>query len=68
MPVADSVVLGNNVTLFHPTLANFYGGNIGDDTKIGASIGSNAKPCDGGNSSAPLYYITQATNPSVHRP
>jgi acetyltransferase-like isoleucine patch superfamily enzyme len=38
MPVADSVVLGNNVKIFHPTLVNLYGCSIGDDTKIGAFV------------------------------
>lgn len=38
MPVADSVVLGNNVKIFHPTLVNLYGCRIGDDTKIGAFV------------------------------
>jgi UDP-2-acetamido-3-amino-2,3-dideoxy-glucuronate N-acetyltransferase len=38
MPVADSVVLGSNVKIFHPTLVNLYGCSIGDDTKIGAFV------------------------------
>jgi UDP-2-acetamido-3-amino-2,3-dideoxy-glucuronate N-acetyltransferase len=38
MPIADSVVLGNNVKIFHPGLVNLYGCTIGDDTKIGAFV------------------------------
>lgn len=38
MPVADSVVLGNDVKIFHPTLVNLYGCTIGDGTKIGTFV------------------------------
>jgi UDP-2-acetamido-3-amino-2,3-dideoxy-glucuronate N-acetyltransferase len=38
MPIADSVQLGTNVKIFHPTLVNLYGCKIGDDTKIGAFV------------------------------
>jgi UDP-2-acetamido-3-amino-2,3-dideoxy-glucuronate N-acetyltransferase len=38
MPVADSVRLGDNVKIFHPTLVNLYGCTIGNDTKIGAFV------------------------------
>jgi len=38
MPVADSVVLGRNVSIFQPTLVNLYGCTIGDETKIGAFV------------------------------
>ena len=51
MPISDSVCLGENVTIHHPSLVNLYGCTIGDDTKIGAfveiqknaSIGSRCK-------------------------
>lgn len=51
MPIADSVQLGRNVKIFHPSLVNLYGCTIGDDTKIGtfveiqkdASIGARCK-------------------------
>ena len=38
MPVADSVVLGKDVRIFHPSLVNLYGCRIGDDTKVGAFV------------------------------
>jgi acetyltransferase-like isoleucine patch superfamily enzyme len=38
MPVADSVKLGENVKIFHPSLVNLYGCTIGDETKIGAFV------------------------------
>lgn len=38
MPMADSVSLGSNVKIFHPSLVNLYGCTIGDDTKIGAFV------------------------------
>lgn len=38
MPIADSVVLGERVQIFHPQLVNLYGCRIGDDTKIGAFV------------------------------
>ena len=38
MPIADSVRLGENVKIFHPTLVNLYGCTIGADTKIGAFV------------------------------
>jgi UDP-2-acetamido-3-amino-2,3-dideoxy-glucuronate N-acetyltransferase len=38
MPIADSVRIGQNVKIFHPTLVNLYGCAIGDDTKIGAFV------------------------------
>jgi UDP-2-acetamido-3-amino-2,3-dideoxy-glucuronate N-acetyltransferase len=38
MPIAESVVLGSNVKIFHPTLVNLYGCSIGDDTKVGAFV------------------------------
>ena len=38
MPIAPDVVLGSDVTIFHPTLVNLYGCRIGDDTKIGTFV------------------------------
>jgi acetyltransferase-like isoleucine patch superfamily enzyme len=38
LPVADSVVLGKEVKIFHPALVNLYGCRIGDETKIGAFV------------------------------
>ena len=38
MPVADSVQLGENVKIFHPSLVNLYGCSIGKDSKIGAFV------------------------------
>jgi len=38
MPIADSVTLGENVKVFHPSLVNLYGCVIGDDTKIGTFV------------------------------
>jgi UDP-2-acetamido-3-amino-2,3-dideoxy-glucuronate N-acetyltransferase len=38
MPIADSVSLGQNVKVFHPSLVNLYGCSIGDETKIGAFV------------------------------
>jgi acetyltransferase-like isoleucine patch superfamily enzyme len=38
MPVADSVQLGDNVKIFHPSLVNLYGCIIGKDTKVGAFV------------------------------
>lgn len=38
MPVADSVCLGKDVKIFHPSLVNLYGCSIGDETKIGAFV------------------------------
>jgi UDP-2-acetamido-3-amino-2,3-dideoxy-glucuronate N-acetyltransferase len=51
MPIADSVQLGQNVKVFHPSLVNLYGCTVGDDTRIGtfveiqknASIGARCK-------------------------
>ena len=37
-PIADSVVLGADVKIFHPSLVNLYGCTIGADTKIGAFV------------------------------
>ena len=38
MPIADSVKLGENVKVFHPSLVNLYGCTVGDDTKIGTFV------------------------------
>jgi len=38
MPVADSVRLGENVKIFHPSLVNLYGCTIGRDSKVGAFV------------------------------
>src|SRR5689334_21603674 len=38
MPIADSVVLGEHVRIFHPDLVNLYGCVIGDDTQIGPFV------------------------------
>lgn len=38
MPVSETVRLGANVKIFHPSLVNLYGCEIGDDTKIGAFV------------------------------
>jgi UDP-2-acetamido-3-amino-2,3-dideoxy-glucuronate N-acetyltransferase len=38
MPVSDSVSLGRDVRIFHPSLVNLYGCSIGDGSKIGAFV------------------------------
>jgi acetyltransferase-like isoleucine patch superfamily enzyme len=38
MPIAPDVVLGTDVTIFHPTLVNLYGCTVGDATKIGTFV------------------------------
>jgi len=38
MPVADSVVLGRNVKIHHPTQVNLYGCSVGDETRIGSFV------------------------------
>jgi len=38
MPIAPSVKLGKNVTIFHPDLVNLYGCTVGDDTRIGTFV------------------------------
>jgi acetyltransferase-like isoleucine patch superfamily enzyme len=38
MPIAESVKLGANVKIFHPSLVNLYGCEIGDDCKIGTFV------------------------------
>ncbi len=36
--IADSVVMGHRVLIFHPELVNLYGCTIGDDTRIGTFV------------------------------
>lgn len=38
MPIADSVRLGANVRIVHPSLVNLYGCTVGADTRIGAFV------------------------------
>lgn len=38
MPISDTVCLGANVAIHHPSLVNLYGCTIGDETKIGAFV------------------------------
>jgi len=38
MPISESVQLGRDVSIFHPSLVNLYGCTIGDETKIGAFV------------------------------
>ena len=38
MPIADDVVLGEGVKIFHPELVNLYGCTIGPETKVGAFV------------------------------
>jgi UDP-2-acetamido-3-amino-2,3-dideoxy-glucuronate N-acetyltransferase len=38
MPISDSVTLGQDVKVFHPSLVNLYGCSVGDETKIGAFV------------------------------
>jgi len=38
MPISESVRLGADVSIFHPSLVNLYGCTIGDGTRIGAFV------------------------------
>ena len=38
MPIAESVHLGENVTIHHPDLVNLYGCTVGADSRIGAFV------------------------------
>jgi acetyltransferase-like isoleucine patch superfamily enzyme len=38
MPIADTVRLGQNVKIYHPSQVNLYGCTIGDDTRIGSFV------------------------------
>ena len=38
MPIAETVQLGENVRILHPSLVNLYGCSIGNETRIGAFV------------------------------
>jgi len=38
VPIAETVRLGQDVKVFHPSLVNLYGCTIGDGTRIGAFV------------------------------
>ncbi|MCZ7660908.1 MAG: N-acetyltransferase [Xanthobacteraceae bacterium] len=38
MPIAESVILGEGVRIFHPSLVNLYGCRIGAESRIGAFV------------------------------
>ena len=38
MPITDTVQLGNDVKIFHPSLVNLYGCTVGDGSRIGAFV------------------------------
>ena len=38
MPITDTVKLGRDVRIFHPSLVNLYGCTVGDDSRIGAFV------------------------------
>jgi len=38
MPIAESVALGEDVVIHHPSLVNLYGCRIGDQTRIGSFV------------------------------
>jgi acetyltransferase-like isoleucine patch superfamily enzyme len=38
MPIANDVILGENIKIFHPDLVNLYGCKIGDETIIGPFV------------------------------
>lgn len=38
MPIAESVALGEDVVVHHPSLVNLYGCRIGDQTRIGCFV------------------------------
>ena len=38
MPISDTVRIGKNVRIPHPTLVNLYGCSVGDDTRIGTFV------------------------------
>ena len=38
MPIADDVILGNDVRIFQPDLVNLYGCSIGAESKVGAFV------------------------------
>ena len=38
MPIANDVILGQNVRILHPDLVNLYGCRVGDDSRIGTFV------------------------------
>ena len=38
MPITDTVKMGKDVKIFHPSLVNLYGCSIGDHTRIGSFV------------------------------
>lgn len=38
MPIASSVHLGRNVSIYHPDQVNLYGCSVGDDSRIGSFV------------------------------
>ena len=38
MPIAEDVVLGNDVKIAHPQLVNLYGCRVGDETRLGSFV------------------------------
>jgi UDP-2-acetamido-3-amino-2,3-dideoxy-glucuronate N-acetyltransferase len=38
VPIADSVKLKGKVTIFHPSLVNLYGCEVGDGSRVGAFV------------------------------
>lgn len=38
MPITDTVQLGDDVKIFHPSLVNLYGCTVGDGSRIGAFV------------------------------
>jgi acetyltransferase-like isoleucine patch superfamily enzyme len=38
LPISESVKLGKDVNIFHPSLVNLYGCTIGDETKVGTFV------------------------------
>ena len=38
MPITETVQLGRDVRIFHPSLVNLYGCKIGDESRIGAFV------------------------------
>jgi UDP-2-acetamido-3-amino-2,3-dideoxy-glucuronate N-acetyltransferase len=38
VPISDTVLIGQNVKILHPSLVNLYGCTVGDETKIGAFV------------------------------
>ena len=38
MPIAENVILGKNVQIYHESLVNLYGCKVGDESKIGTFV------------------------------